>query len=69
MRKLKARDIAEIIGIALVFIISMRLGYLSGEVLNTDFDAEAIAKAHIEQLNEGYNYCPYCGEELKKEVK
>lgn len=66
MKKLNKRDIAEIIGMILVFIICAMFGYLFGGIMSDDTDI--VTKAHLEEYQNGYVYCPYCGEELKKEV-
>ena len=65
MRKIKTRDIVEIIAMILVYIICARIGYLSGGVMADD-NADIVTKAHLEEYQNGYVYCPYCGEELKK---
>jgi hypothetical protein len=68
MKKIKTRDIVEIIAMILVYSLCAGLGYLGGGLIADD-NADIVTKVHLEEYQDGYTYCPYCGEELKKEVE
>lgn len=68
-KKIELIDIAYPLFLLIVAIVAGIIGYFIGETIAYNQNATEVTKIHLEEYQNGYVYCPYCGEELKKEVK
>ena len=67
-KKIELIDIAYPLFLLIVAIVAGIIGYFIGETIAYNQNATEVTKIHLEEYQNGYVYCPYCGEELKKEV-
>ena len=64
-KKIELIDIAYPLFLLIVAIVAGIIGYFIGETIAYNQNATEVTKIHLEEYQNGYNYCPYCGEELK----
>ena len=65
-KKIELIDIAYPLFLLVVAIWVGIVAYFVGETIAYNQNATEVTKVHLEEYQKGYTYCPYCGEEIKK---
>lgn len=65
-KKIELIDIAYPLFLIMVAFVVGIIGYFSGETLAYNQNATEVTKTHLEEYQNGYVYCPYCGEKLEE---
>lgn len=69
MKKIEPIDIMYSLLLLIVAIFVGGVGYFVGETIAYNENATEVTKVHLEEYQNGYVYCPYCGEVLEEEAE